>query len=208
MTADLQIPDRITLPNGLAFDEETHRYWLDDAEVPSVTTVLAGAGLVDWTYCNEWARERGSLVHKAIHIELTSGLDWASVDELFHPYISAALAALQDMRCETKVSEGRVFSRLYGYAGTLDWIGIVDGKLSLFDWKTGPTVPAYALQTAAYADAYAEETGQRVERRYAVRLKQDGTYCFEPFASRDDIVNFRAALRVVQWKREKGLLAA
>jgi hypothetical protein len=189
------------------FDEAAHRYVVDGAEYPSVTQILAAAGLTDWTWCREWARERGSLVHKAIHLALTTGLDWSSVNDAFHPYISAALQVIEDLNAETVLSEGRIFSKLYGYAGTLDWVGRVNGKLILWDWKTGPVVPAYGLQTAAYAEAYLEETGERVDRRYGARLNADGTYELIPFTDRQDIVNFHAAVRIAAWKRQKGMAA-
>lgn len=192
---------------GLHFDEEQHRYFLDGVELPSVTQVLAVAGLTDWTYCSDWARERGSIVHKAIHLELTTGLDWSSLPESLHPYVSAALQAIEDLGAETIATERRVVSRLYGYAGTMDWLGRIDNRLTEWDWKTGPLVPAYGLQTAAYAEAYAEETGERVARRYGVRLNSNGTYELVPFTDRQDIVNFHAAVRVANWKRQKGIAA-
>jgi hypothetical protein len=191
----------------IEFDEATHRYSVDGVEYPSVTQVLAIAGLTDWTYCTEWVRERGSIVHKAVHLALTSGLDWSTLHESMHPYVSAALQVIEDLGAETIASEQRIFSSLYGYAGTLDWIGNVNGKRTLWDWKTGPIVPAYGLQTAAYAEAYAEESGDRIDRRYGVRLNADGTYDIVPFTDRHDIVNFHAAVRIVNWKRERGLAA-
>lgn len=199
-------PEALFTPpgEGLYFDEAAHRYWFDGVELPSVTTVLAIAGLTDWTYCTEWARERGSIVHKAIHLELTTGLDWSTLPESLHPYVSAALQAITDLGGETVASERRIVSRLYGYAGTLDWLGRINGRLTLWDWKTGPVIPAYALQAAAYAEAFAEETGERVERRYGVRLNADGTYEVIPFTDRQDIVNFHAAVRVANWKRQRG----
>jgi hypothetical protein len=208
MTEAAFIPDRITLPSGLAFDPVEHRYWLDDRPVPSVTQVLAGAGLVDYTFCREWARERGSLVHKAIAIELREGLDWTTVPEEFHPYISAELQAIADLGAEVVESEKLLFSRLHGCAGTLDRVVKVNGDFWLWDTKTGPIVPAYALQTAAYAQMFEEETGVRIKRRYALRVNANGTYELIPFTDRQDIVNFHAALRVVQWKAQKGMLAA
>jgi hypothetical protein len=202
------IPDRITLPSGLAFDALEHRYWLDDRPVPSVTQVLAGAGLVDYTFCREWARERGSLVHKAIAIELREGLDWTTVPEEFHPYISAELQAIADLGAEVVESEKLLVSKLHGCAGTLDRVLRVNGDFWLWDTKTGPIVPAYALQTAAYAQMYEEETGVRIKRRYALRVNANGTYELIPFTDRQDIVNFHAALRVVQWKQNRGMVAA
>lgn len=208
MTAALMTSvERISLPSGLSFDPVEHRYWLDGRPVPSVTQVLAGAGLVDWTYCNDYARERGSLVHKAVAIELRGGLDWSSVPEEFHPYISAELQAIEDLGAEVVDSERLLVSKLHGCAGTLDRVVRVNGDLWLWDLKTGPVVPAYALQTAAYADMYQEETAQRIKRRYGLRANSDGTYELIPFTDRQDIVNFHAALRVVQWKRAKGMAA-
>lgn len=203
-TADGSVP-----AVGFHFDEAEHRYYFDGRPIPSVTQVLAGAGLVDWTYCSEWARERGSLVHKAIAIELAGGLDWSTVDETFHPYISAELQAIEDLGVKVVASEMRLFSEQYGVAGTLDRVVLAnESDLYLWDTKTGPMVPAYALQTAAYAEMYQEMTGQRIKRRYGLRLNANGTYELIPFTDRQDIVNFHAALRVVQWKREKGLIAA
>lgn len=192
---------------AVQFDEASHTYTVDGVVLPSVTQILAVAGLTDWTYCTTWARERGSVVHKAVHLALTEGLDWSTLDEPLHPYVSAALQAVADLGGETLASERRILSKLYGYAGTLDWLGKVNGRLTLWDWKTGPLVPAYGLQIAAYAEAYAEETGERVERRYGIRLNADGTYEAVPFTDRQDIVNFHAAVRLAAWKRQKGIAA-
>lgn len=197
-----------TTPAGFQFDETEHVYYFDGIRVPSVTQVLAGAGLTDWTFVHEWARERGSLVHKAIALELAGGLDWSSVDEQFHPYISAELQAIEDLGAEVVASEMRLYSVNFGVAGTLDRVVRVNGELWLWDTKTGPLVPAYALQTAAYADMYQEMTGERIRRRYGLRVNANGTYELLPFTDRQDIVNFHAALRVVQWKAAKGMVAA
>lgn len=213
MSAELHTPQT---GDVLAFDEAAHRYFLNGAELPSVTTILALAGLTDWSHCSEWAKERGSIVHKAIHIELTTGLDWSSLPESLHPYVSAELQAIEDLGAEIVASELRVFSKTYGYAGTLDrLIRLPRGEkkvLALWDTKTGPVVDAYALQTAAYVEALHEMNlpelaGERVKERYALRLKPDGTYQLEPFTDRTDIVNFHAAVRVANWKRQKGIAA-
>jgi len=197
---------------GLVFQEDEHLYFLDGRPVPSVTQILAEAGLVNWEFVSEWARERGSTVHKAIHLELTCGLDWSSIPESFHPYVSAELQAIEDLDVEVIASEVRVFSRTYGYAGTLDRIVRFRkaNYLALWDTKTGPTVPAYALQTAAYTEAVHEMAlpilnGERIKKRFAMRLKPDGSYSLEPFTDRSDITNFYAACRLVNWKRERGL---
>jgi hypothetical protein len=199
--------------NSLTFDEVRHEYFLEGRRIPSVTQVLSDEGLADWTYCAEWARERGSLVHKAIHLALTTGLDWSTVHETFQPYVPAELQAIEDLGAEVVHSELRVASRISWYAGTLDRIVRLPRNsgtiLALWDTKTGPVHPTYAAQTAAYAEAVHEMGilgSERIAERYALLLRPDGTYKLEPFDNRDDIHDFRAALRMVNFKRRNGLL--
>jgi hypothetical protein len=50
-----------------------------------------------------------------------------------------------------------VYSEKYGYAGTLDLLAEVNGKLTVLDWKTGKAVYSEAhLQNAAYRQAIRE----------------------------------------------------
>lgn len=46
--------------------------------------------------------------------------------------------------------EQMVYSRKYRYAGTLDWLGLLRGTLTLCDWKSKAVYPEYRLQLAAY----------------------------------------------------------
>lgn len=55
-------------------------------------------------------------------------------------------------------TEKTVISKRYGYAGTLDCLARVDGKLHVIDWKTGKGVyTSYFLQVAALKQAAIEE---------------------------------------------------
>jgi hypothetical protein len=193
----------------LRFEPEEHRYFLGDDELPSVTTVLKRAGLVNYDFCTEYARERGSVIHKAIHLELSGkGLDWSTLNEELHPPVSGALQFVEDMKAKTIATEERVHSTLYRYAGTLDWRGIIDGKLWIIDWKSFMTpTKATGWQTAGYADASTEMTGQRVSKRCAVHLAPDGRYKTELYESRADLQVFRAALIIANVRREVGLLS-
>lgn len=50
-----------------------------------------------------------------------------------------------------------VYSRIHGYAGTLDLLAEVDGVLTVIDWKTGKAVYSEShLQNAAYRQAIRE----------------------------------------------------
>lgn len=90
-------------------------------------------------------------------------------------------------------SERVVYSRQYQYIGTMDFEAIVDGVLSVGDFKTSNGLYNTVLaQTAAYQHAIEEEgifTGQKAvyENRYAVRLSKEGP---EEYAIRMERKNY------------------
>jgi len=68
-------------------------------------------------------------------------------------------------------SELKVFSKKYKYAGTLDIEAEVDGKLAIVDIKAANGIYlGHRLQTSAYLQARAEETGKDYEERWIVRV--------------------------------------
>lgn len=191
----------------LQFDADLHRYTVEGRDIPSVTTVLKDAGLVSYEFCTEFARERGSAAHKAIHFDMEGDLDEATLHPILVGYVHAARAVKRDLNLETVAVEKRMYSKTMDVAGTLDWLARAnDRKLWLVDWKTGDPPPAVALQLAAYADIYFEETRELVSRRFAARLRQNGSYSLVEYDDRRDITKFRAAVTVAAWRREHGLL--
>lgn len=91
-------------------------------------------------------------------------------------------------------TEHKVYSRKYGYAGTMDGLALCDScpdrtccpdefkdVLSLVDWKSSNQLNIeYLFQTAAYVRAYMEEFNCRIEHRWVNRLgKEDDA--FEPW---------------------------
>lgn len=108
------------------------------------------------------ASEIGSQVHALI--------EWTLKGELCHkvgpsPRISDkaqwAFMAWEDWRKKVELKpifvEQTVWSKEWGYAGTLDLLAEVEGKLTVLDWKTGKAVydESY-LQNAAYRRAIRE----------------------------------------------------
>ena len=189
--------------NDLLFDEATHTYTRDGVEVPSVTTVISGVWpeLYDWS--TDYAMERGSKVHKAIALDFEGDLDEDSLSPILVPYLHAARRFLLESGFSTEHDgcERRLYSPTYGYAGTLDRLGILGGKRTIVDFKTGDPGWATGLQTAAYAHAIQEETGVPVRRRFGCRLKPDATYTLIEYPNyRDDLDLFVAALKVYRRK--------
>lgn len=73
-------------------------------------------------------------------------------------------------------SERGIYSRKYGYVGRLDHVSRVDKVLSLLDFKASRHVyKTYAMQIAAYANAYEEETGDRIEQAYILQIGENET---------------------------------
>jgi ATP-dependent exoDNAse (exonuclease V) beta subunit len=64
------------------------------------------------------------------------------------------------------------------YAGTLDYFGYMDGKVSLIDWKTGALSEPDSwikLQLAGYERAKPRNLKQ-TEKFYVVKFDKDGNY--------------------------------
>ena len=192
------------------FDQETHRYMLGDRPMPSVTQVLAETGIIDTRFFTEDARDRGTAVHLATQYLDEGDLDMESVDPAIRPYLDAWELAIDELGIRILEIEKRVWSSTYGYAGTLDRVATINDEKAIIDIKTGGKPgPATALQLAAYAEAYASGHDPDVVgglrppvsyRRFAIWLRNDGTYRPIEYTDRSDINVFRAAVAVWNWK--------
>jgi hypothetical protein len=81
-----------------------------------------------------------------------------------HPQAVKALAAFRDWAAQHKIEplgvERRVFSQQRMYAGTCDFYGRIDERLTIADFKTGRAVYAEGwFQMGGYEDALREELG-------------------------------------------------
>lgn len=91
---------------------------------------------------------------------------------------------LQILDCEVKV-----ISETHRYGGTLDFIGRLNGKLVLGDFKASNGVwPEYLCQLAAYAKAYEECTGNVIDGGYHLLRfsKENGDFGHHFYPSLDD----------------------
>lgn len=186
------------MENVLQFEPLTHTYSVGGRVVPSVTTVIKAVWPELYDHCTDFARERGSIVHEIIHLHLTGELDESSVSPVCSGYFAAAKRFIAESGIEIRQSERRLYSQTYGYAGTLDIVGMLNGRRVLGDWKSGDPGWQAGLQLAAYAQAWHETTGELIQDRIAVWLHEDGTYTVVPFKDyRGDFADFAAALRVL-----------
>lgn len=122
----------------------------------------------------------GSLVHdwcerhiQAI-LEERAGPAMPSNPSVLHG-VNAFLQWERDHKVEYIFSERKVVSIKHWFAGTLDILAVVDGKLTLVDLKTsGGVYEEYWLQTAGYCIAFHEEhPDERIEQRLILHLDKE-----------------------------------
>jgi len=118
---------------------------------------------------------------------------------------SALVKFLMTHEFEPIELEGKCYSKKYGYAGTIDFFGKIDGKLTVLDYKTSKAIyESYYLQASAYAQAKTEE-GHKIEQTMIVRLGKDGVLevkvikdwkkYLDPFLGASSIKNFLMDLK-------------
>lgn len=187
---------------GLTFDPEAHEYHLDGQRLMSVTDVLRSVQLIDDSWFDEEARVRGRYVHKAIAYEERGGLDESSVDERLAGYLAAYRAFVREVEPGAcLLVEEPLAHPIHRYAGTVDQVRPIAGKLAVLEHKTGGPARWHALQTAAYAAlAEVKLSPAHPLRRYVLYLRPDGTYRLVEQSSRDDWKLFLAALALAAFK--------
>ena len=78
----------------------------------------------------------------------------------------------------------RLFSKHLGLAGTVDCVGIWDGKLSIIDWKTSKKYKKkewcenYFMQASAYAIMWEERTGMPITNLVVAIAGDEGAQIF------------------------------
>lgn len=187
----------------LTFDSESHTYRLDGQPISNVTRVLKAEGFINGDFYTEWGRERGRIVHKATHFLDMGTLDWDTVDPRIEGYLRADEAFKQATGFEVIISERPMCSFIYRYGTTLDRFGLLNGELADIDFKTGKAEPWVALQTAAHVIAIKEcypEYADKHIRRFALELRENGTYGLIEYKDRRDRDIWLSALTVHNWK--------
>jgi hypothetical protein len=146
-------------------------------------------------------------VHQAIHYFNEHDLDVDDFNRKFPDYagyLQAWTAFCDQRRYLPLLNEYRVASRRHRVAGTLDTLGVLDGRAVLLDYATGrPEDVCKNLQTAAYyglaLEAAVEDrhlqqffNSYPVVKRKAVALHKDGTFTVEPYDEPTDYREFLA----------------
>lgn len=194
------------------FDAEKHEYRHNGVIVPSVTQIIAFAGLCDFSCVAEDVRihsmKRGQSVHWMLQLEDEGALDYRKVTRGLRGYRKAYRAWKKHSGFNVLWIE-RQFVSNFGFAGTLDRAGsfppttmYTSGTKAVVDFKTGEIADWTRYQLAAYSlEVDARPAIARTVRRIALSLKPDGTYKIKefPLCTWDtDLATFMEALG--KWK--------
>ena len=171
------------------FDEATHTYTVNGTEYPSVTQIIRFLSY-DQSKCADQqmaliARERGTEVHEAAALYDYSGDIAEDLSADAAPYLSAYVQFCRDYKPKWNYIEHVLGANRdgipYGYCGTLDRAGFIDGKFCILDIKTSykVNIPSLSAQLAAYnnllkfqhTELYKEDTDL-----YGLQLMRNGKY--------------------------------
>lgn len=175
---------KFTSPPELTFDEERHIYKVSGKPIQSVTHYLSPLTSQIYGDINrdilDKAADRGTAVHFAI--ELFTSFGATEIAPEYQAYFNAFLAWKNKYNPLIVASEFRVYHPVYWYAGTLDLIVEIGGKIILVDVKCTAELKSFlvSVQGAAYAEA-AKSHGVFVDEIAALHLKPDGTYTYEKY---------------------------
>jgi genome maintenance exonuclease 1 len=146
---------------------------------PSVTTILDSG---DKTFLNEWKARVGE--DEARRISARAASRGTRLHAICEDYIKGNSFTLSPFDKDTWLTfkpvvdriervvalETQLFSDKLRVAGTVDCVGVYNGKMSIIDFKTSKRlksktdIPNYFMQTAAYACAWYEMTGEKINQ--------------------------------------------
>lgn len=179
------------------FYPETHTYTLDGKEIPSVTQLVEIYSTAkveedsDLELTFESAAERGTLLHGYLEHRLTGGeVEDYEIPAAYSGYVEAIELFLSEHELEPMLIETPMYSGENArnilrepllYAGTPDFVGCLDGTLSILDWKFVSQVQKSKIgaQLSGYARII-EECGIYPERLLCVQFCNNGEYRLYP----------------------------
>ena len=172
----------------LIFFDEGHIYELDGERIPSVSEITRFLAREIYGDVQQFrldrAAERGTKIHK-----LTEALDkYGEIDADAEslPYIKAYLKFRQEHDVQWEEIEKPRFHPDGLYAGTIDRMGMIDGRRGILDIKNVYRIhkPLYEAAQNLYRMTY--DPGF-IEVLYILHLKPDATYKLIELPIRDDL---------------------
>lgn len=178
----------------LEFDEEYHVYIVDGIIVPSVTKILK-AFFDDYSNVSqavlERARERGTALHEAIELYEKTGKESNLIEFRNYLFLKKHFG-FKNISNELPIfyeENGKVL-----FAGRLDQIIEIDGKLGINDFKrvSAPNKEKIAFQLNLYKIAYEQSYHKEISSLSFMQLRED-TRKFNPLP-----INEQSAIKLLK----------
>lgn len=164
------------------YDEETHKYFRNGVEKPSVTEIANPISFERLTALQqsllERARARGTRCHEiAEEFWLTGELNAEEIESDYFPYIQQFILWAKTYRPKVLYTEKRLFSE--EFCGTADLIIQLDGETILVDYKFTSQLDTKSLsvQLEGYK-RLCNLYGIKIDKCYALHIKKD-SYIFK-----------------------------
>lgn len=205
----------------LTFDESTHTYFWDGVKVPGVTSILGdfikveiqgtsyhvgrNNGVVIPSEVMEEAGAKGTDIHEGCRIIANGGLDWSALDGAYVGPLKQFQAWIDDFKPAIMFTEAPFYSIRYGYAGTIDIIAMINGKLCFIDVKSGDS-DSVGPQLSAYEHGWCEHNRYPgTTQRWCLKIPKNGDkYKFERMNGFKDWQYFLACLYQFNYLRGGG----
>ena len=148
------------------------------------------------------AGDLGKFVHKWIEDYIKGNNPGRPVNEGLQVSIDQFLVWVEEHNVKFRMSEQPIYSRKYKYAGTLDFICEINGKLYIGDTKTSSGIyDEMWIQTAAYRQARSEEfPNEKYVGQLIIRIGKVGSFEFakmtDPIWYNRMLVGFVSALKL------------
>lgn len=183
--------------DAFSFDAAAHRYTLNGAVIPGITSVLEKTGFVDKTWFTPESANRGRAVHAACQYLIEGALDWGSVHPDILPRVQAFGKFLDGVRPELILAEEPLYSKTWNFAGTPDLVLRIRGLYAVVDIKSGRSGLPAMLQTAAQAVLVHERKDISCSLRYALELTPAGGFRVVQHVNPGDTTMFLNALAMI-----------
>lgn len=202
---------------ALTFEQDTHTYRVDGETVPSVTQLTAIFGPPspeegdDLELTMEAAADRGVTLHAYLQHRFGGGApEDFELPDAYGPYADAVELFLSEHNLEPMLVETLLWGEAQGvrFAGTPDFVGEFDGRLSILDWKFVSQVQK--TKVGAQLSGYWELCGANnifPEALYCVQFLPDGTYRLYPAGmTADDLFLCLDVYRAAHKKHPRGAI--
>lgn len=182
-------------------------------DLPHVTDILAGVGIIDTSWFTDYARDRGTAVHLAAQYLDEGTLDRSTLDPAVRVRLRGYEQFLKEVEPEILHTELALEHKAFRYCGTTDRVVIINGRWGVLDIKPPAQEPWHGLQLAAYLEATKNQIGTpkgHSDGRWSLHLG-DGSYKLIPHhgpKGRNDWPVFMSALNLYNWMLAHGVSVA